>query len=221
MSPEILTIVPTKNRNLQEFCDSFFANTKYSKLVFAVDENNYHLKNDLPNIHYEIVPNKNKIGAVYPLNYVARKYYKSYTHLVFMADDNRIRTKHWDSYLYNKIKDIRYGIAYPNDLLQGENLPTVVMLDSLIVKILGYMVPDIILHQYCDNFWKELGEKLQTLHYLPNVIIEHLHWINNKSNIDSVYKDSLAIEGVSTDRYNEYKNRFFTQDINKLKSYAG
>lgn len=216
MNPKILTIVPTRNRNPIGFYQSFVENTKHSDLVFVVIENHHKKEFHIEGASYEIIPPSNRTGFVFPLNYAARKYCNQYTHLAFLGDDIRIRTKDWDDILYESIKDIQYGIAYPNDLLQGENLPTHVMLDSQIVQTLGYMVPDIFVHQYADNFWKDLGEALNTLRYLPNVLIEHMHFINNKAKLDSTYQEILNVEQVSTERYYEYKNSLFNQDVNKL-----
>ena len=221
MIPKILTIVPNKNRKPSGFYESFVQNTKHSDLIFAVEQNFHKKEFHIENASYEIIPQTDRKGCVFPLNYVANKYCKHYTHLVFMADDNRIRTKDWDVILYESIKNVKFGIAYPNDLLQGENLPTVVMLDSMIVRTLGYMVPDMFVHQYADNFWKDLGQRFNTLRYLPDVVVEHLTWVNQKSSIDPLYEQGLSLEQISTQRYFEYKEKYFEVDVNRLLSAAG
>lgn len=214
----ILTIVPSRGRPeaVNELIEEFNANTAISDLCIATDD-------DDPSEY--IVPNK-VILEVNPrmrmngtLNFIADKYCYDYDYLVFLGDDHRPRTEHWDLKLFESIEDLKYGIAYGNDLLQGENLPTAVMQDARIVRTLGYFSPPKQKHLFLDNFWKDLGTELGTLVYSPDVIIEHLHPFANKAKMDAGYAEVNDREMYIYDQlmYEEYKITQWQKDLYKLR----
>lgn len=213
-----LLIVPTRNRpdSVKEFYNEFDVNTAGSTtLCFAVDDDDESIyeKESMPRAIWEI--NK-RMGMGGTLNYVANKYCKDYDYITFMGDDHRIRTKDWDLEL---TKDsVTNLVAYGNDLLQGQNLPTAVLMDSRIIDLLGYMSPPVLKHMYLDNFWKSLGATLQTLTYREDVIIEHMHYSVNKSEQDQTYKECNDPEIYSHDNkmYSLYISTDFLNDIRKL-----
>jgi hypothetical protein len=215
----ILTIVPSRNRNSKclNFYESFKDNTLTSRFCFALDDDDAHNYDfiDDEKVFYEINP---RMGMNKTLNYVANKYVNEYDYICFMGDDFRCRTYAWDNILLAYISDIKYGIVYGNDLLQMEYLPTSVMMDSEIIKKLGYMSPLKMNHMYIDNYWKKLGETLGTLRYVPEVILEHMHFSNNKSELDDIYREVNSQEITEKDiyEYNRYLNEDFYNEIKKL-----
>jgi hypothetical protein len=56
------------------------------------------------------------------------------------------------------------------------------------------------IHLYLDNFWMRLGNDLNALRYMPEIIIEHLHPIAGKAEWDQGYKDVNAEEVYSADK---------------------
>jgi hypothetical protein len=137
-------------------------------------------------------------GMAYPVNVAAKKYANEYDFFTFIGDDHRFRTPDWDIAL-SKAIGTAPGLAYGNDLLQGQNLPTAVMMSNAIVSALGGMVPPKLRHLYLDNFWKKLGEDLGNLVYLPQVIIEHCHPLAGKAEWDEGYRTVNAREVYSLD----------------------
>lgn len=121
------------------------------------------------------------------LNYTANQYAPFANFIGFMGDDHLPRTVGWDGRLCARL-GAKAGVAYGNDLFQGENLPTAVVLSARIIGALGYMVPPLLRHMYLDNFWKQLGEDLDHLVYMPDVIIEHIHPFAGKAEMDDGYK---------------------------------
>jgi hypothetical protein len=67
------------------------------------------------------------------------------------------------------------------------------------------MVPPNMKHLYLDNFWKKLGEDLGSLHYLEDVIVEHMHPVAGKAEWDEGYVAVNAQEVYSADAL-AYKN---------------
>jgi hypothetical protein len=87
----------------------------------------------------------------------------------FMVNDDAIfKTQDWDLKLAKKGK-----ITYGNDLFQGENLCTFPMIDGDIVRALGWLQMPKLERYAGDVVWKFIGESLEILEYVPDVIIEH------------------------------------------------
>jgi hypothetical protein len=158
--------------------------------IIALDEDNESEYQRLPGFKYEICKTNRRRGATYPLNQIAFKLCHEYDYIGFWGDDQFPRTKDWNMKMYTVLEENKpYSIVYPNDLLQKANLSTSVIMDSKYIKLLGYMGPPRLDHLYIDNFWKFLGEYVNNLHYLDDVIIEHLHYSVGKSNADNLYID--------------------------------
>ena len=217
LDKKVLLIVPTRSRpdSSIEFYESYKENSKITDLLFALDDDDV----DYPHIDgvmYEINP---RMGMNGTLNFVANKHSEQYDYIAFMGDDHRIRTNGWDEQLVDSISGFKNGIAYGNDLLQGENLPTAVLLDANIVRKLGYMAPPNQRHLYLDDFWKHLGTTLGTLRYSANVIIEHLHFTAGKSEVDALYQEvnNPGLYSFDQNEYSKYLADQFNFDLEKLR----
>ena len=219
MNP-ILVIVPTRNRNTQhkEFAETFLKNSVASDLMFVLDQDNEKNYDRLPGVMYKI-HNTQSRGLCEPLNHTAVAYADQYSYIGFMGDDSRPRTFRWDQLMLDEMKKKPLSVAYGNDLLQGKKLPTAILMSSVIIQKLGYMAPPTLRHQWSDLFWLDLGQKLGTLTYFPNIIIEHLHHSVGKSSTDQTYIDATnrLIRRHDRDAYKKYYQEHFAKDIEKLK----
>jgi hypothetical protein len=218
MNP-ILVIVPTRNRNTQhkEFAETFLKNSVASDLMFVLDQDNEKNYDRLPGVRYEIYNTQSR-GIGEPLNHTAVAYADQYRYIGFMGDDHRTRTSGWDKLMLDEINNKQLSVAYGNDLLQGEKLPTAILLSSKIIQKLGYMAPPVLKHLWLDQFWLDLGRKLDTLTYFPAIIIEHLHHSVGKSTGDQTYIDATnrLIRRHDRDAYKKYYQEQFEKDIKKL-----
>lgn len=137
-----------------------------------------------------------------------------------MGDDHLCRTPGWDRILIDRIKaNGGWGIAYGDDLLQHENLPTACIMSANIIDTLGHMTLPGLTHYYIDNYWKELGQATGTLLYEPSVIIEHMHYFNGKAIEDQTYRENNS-SGVSEhDRevFETWKRDRLAEDAQKIK----
>ena len=106
----------------------------------------------------------------------------------------------WDELLLGALAG-RPGVAYGNDLHQRERWPTAAMVDSRVIRALGYMCPPPPgpVHLCIDCFWRRLGEDLDNLAYLDDVIIEHLHPHAGKAAWDASYARSNAYDRYASD----------------------
>ena len=184
-----------------------------SDLMFAIDEDDADSYPRIDGVLYEVNP---RMGMNGTLNYVATKYADKYKYIAFMGDDHRVRTFGWDLVMAERIGSL--GVAYGNDLIQGQALPTSVMMSSKIIKAIGYMAPPKQKHMYLDNFWLDLGTRLNAIHYLEDVIIEHLHFSVGKSDMDSSYQETndSAIYNADKVAYDEYLSTQMDIDIEKI-----
>lgn len=220
----ILMIIPTRNRpnNIRELVSSWLdtSNSGESELLIAVDDDDLKLSEYqslvLPEDVHLIVGPRLRLGGT--LNRLAIMNAPFYDSLGFMGDDHRFRTPGWDIKFNIALYMLgKYGIVYGNDLLQGEALPTAVVLSSDIVKVLGYMAPPGLIHFYLDNFWKDLGNFIGTIKYFPDVIIEHMHPGAGKAPSDTGYQEVNTFDEADHARYDEYLATQFAEDVRKLR----
>jgi hypothetical protein len=156
-------------------------------------------------------------GMAYPINKAANAIVKEnkYQYFAFLGDDHRPRTAGWDGILIQAMQR-RPSMAYSNDLLQGERLPTMITMTSDIVAALNGMVPPKMKHLYLDNFWKKLGQDLGALTYLDHVIVEHMHPVAGKAEWDEGYKEVNATEIYAFDAL-AYQNYIQSEAYELLK----
>lgn len=187
-------IVPSRGRpeNMARLAASF-GGTNASADLYAVIDNddprwNDYTRDDL----YACLPSDNKTGGcAYALNSATEllldySNFPFYDLYIFMGDDHLPRSADWDK-AFQKALMGKTGIAYGDDLLQGQNLPTAYAMTRDIVEELQGMTFPGCKHLYFDNFVKQLGIDLNCLIYLPNVIIEHLHPVAGKAEMDEGY----------------------------------
>ena len=122
------------------------------------------------------------------------------------GDDHRPRTSGWDTRFMETLHEVRTGIVYGDDKLQGAALPTAVAMTSDIVRALGHMAPGSMRHLYIDNYWLALGQAADCIRYLPDVIIEHMHPGAGKAPMDEHYarvnsRESYEHDSAAFERY--------------------
>ena len=214
---KLLLIVPTKGRPEKhlEFYESFKINSTVTDLIFVLSLGDIQYPR-IPGVKYETVDSPTMSGK---LNNIAVKYANDYDYIAFMGDDVRIRTNAWDAKMLDEISSIPNAIAYGNDLYQGEDLPTAVLMDANIIRTLGFMSPPTFRHLYIDNFWKRLGQELSSLKYFSEIILEHLHFTIGKAVEDDTYRESSSNKAFLEDSeaYQYYINNNLDNDIAKLK----
>jgi hypothetical protein len=218
---EMIILVPTRGRpsNAVELLAEHDRLSTHSDILFVIDANDP--EHDA--YEYEVgadkcmtIENETR-GMAYPINKAASAIVKKgeYKYFAFLGDDHRPRTAGWDAFLIQAMQK-RPSMAYGNDLLQKERLPTMIAMTSDIVKTLDGMVPPKMKHLYLDNFWKKLGQDLGALTYLDHVIVEHMHPIAGKAEWDEGYKEVNATEIYSFDAL-AYKNYIESEAYELLK----
>ena len=194
MAMKMCVVVPSRGRpeNAARLAQAFIDTQTEADLYFIIDNDDPKWNEYAKNENIKCLPADNKTGgcanslntgAVYLLDFAK---FPLYDYFVFMGDDHLPRTQNWDKAFIQAL-GINTGIVYGNDLLQGENLPTAFgMSRDLVEELQGMTFPGCI-HLFFDNFVKQLGIDLNYLKYLPDVIIEHLHPVAGKAEMDEGY----------------------------------
>lgn len=202
----LLMIVPSRGRpssmsSLLTLCASTAARSD-TTILCCVDADDPELPRyrRIPGISLR-VGTPQRIGPT--INEAAAERVDFYTHIGFMGDDHRPRTQGWDEALCTE------GVAYGNDLIHGEMLPTAFVMSSLIIKDLGYVVPPGIWHLFFDNSAKDIGERYG-LTYRSDVIMEHMHPLVGKAETDAGYEFNNSGETQTHDRrvYEAWREEF-------------
>jgi hypothetical protein len=208
-----LVIIPARGRpDKAEF--AFHELKRFSKIsdfMIGLDDDDADNYPEIDGVIREVNPRLKMNGT---LNLLATKYADKYETIAFMGDDHVVRTDGWDEKLYEPIKNRGFGISYGNDLFQGENLPTMVMMSTNIIKELGFMAPPKLIHLFMDNFWKVFGQVLGCLDYKGDVIIEHMHYMAGKSKVDAQYQEVNSSDVSSHDAlaFKEYAETSLKDD---------
>lgn len=205
----IVYLVPSRGRphNIAALLDAWAStSTGDADLLVAVDDDDVmvdqYLELERPEFADIYVGPRRRLGGT--LNELAPIVARTYRGVGFMGDDHRPRSRGWDAML---LENLTAGaVIYGDDLIQGAALPTAVLLESSIVRTLGYFVPTGMLHLWLDNYWKELGTRLGTLRYLPSVVIEHVHPIAGRAEWDAGYAENNSDATWNADeaRFRQY-----------------
>lgn len=189
---ELTIIVPTRSRisNTSRLIAAWQETGafEYADMVLAIDQDDEEYDKyldiaELVGIDTYSVPHW--IPMVPKLNLVAKEV--NTFAVGFMGDDHLPKTDGWAATLLNKLKSIGVGIVYGDDLYQGTNLPTHWVMTTNIVKALGDMIPAPLSHWFCDNVIMDLGQAAKCIHFLNEVVIEHLHPFAKKAAWDDTY----------------------------------
>lgn len=131
----------------------------------------------------------------------------------FCGDDHRFRSTGFDR-AYLDALAARPGIAYGDDLVQGEALPTQCAMSTPVVRALGHMAPPVLRHLYVDNYWLTLGSAADCLTYLPEVVVEHVHPITGKVPWDEGHArvNDPALYAQDREAFNAYWAEFGDRD---------
>lgn len=134
-----------------------------------------------------------------------------------LGDDHVARTPGWDRMVADALATP--GVAYGDDLLQGEVLPTAPFISAQIVLALGYYALPDVDHMFIDNAWRDVGAQTGTLRYLPELVIEHVHPAVGKAEWDEGYQRVNAEDAIERDRrrYQSWREHAMAIDIGRVR----
>jgi hypothetical protein len=192
---ELGVLVPTRSRpqNLERLVRAWHETGAFggADLILGIDVDDARFGGyvDFLRAHPEVrVIQLDKWAPLVPkLNLMATMSAGRYPLLAFMGDDHIPRTPMWAHMLIADHLRPGSGIVYGRDGIQDRRLPTWWSMDGRIIDALGRMVPAPVQHLYCDNAVKKLGERADQLGYDDRILIEHMHPVAGKAEMDAQY----------------------------------
>lgn len=138
------------------------------------------------------------------LNALAVPLTEFYDYIGHFGDDNVPRTVGWDLRVMDALG--RTPFAFANDLYPGRGpgeLACHVFTRSEVIAALGYFGPPTLRHMYVDNVWTHWGQQCG-ISFLPEVVIEHMHYTAGKSLLDQSYVESTSLMAADEAAYKAY-----------------
>jgi hypothetical protein len=217
---DLLIIVPSRERphNAVRFLTALEAAGGGADVVFGVDWDDPTRDQYPP----PVFPDRRR-GMNGTLNHIAVANADHYRYLGFAGDDHRVRTPGAARTICDTLDRLGTGVCYGNDLIHGQGLPTAVFMTADIVRTLGYMAPPILKHLCMDDSWLALGQALDAIEYLPDVIIEHMHPLVGKAPSDVGYQRVNAAEIAEHDRaeFERWRRDDLPAAVEKIRAARG
>lgn len=230
MKKEIVIIIPSRGRPhlLNRLLESWKNTTLgYSRIVVVLDEDDHSnytdiLKDYMSSSYVEVdILFGERQMLTSKLNTCANWEKRDVNTLAvgFMGDDCVFMSNEWELPIIEWLKS-NVGICYGNDLLQGEALPNNVFIHTNIIAALGFMAPPELKHYYIDNYWKDLGLRLDKLKYFPHIIIEHRHWSNKKEVKDTTYTEAEKLMEEDKKTWDEKREEILSLSVKRIQAYG-
>ncbi len=142
--------------------------------------------------------------------------------LAFMGDDHLPRTPGWVSAVLKEMTDSPAIVSGP-DGARTDQLPTWWAMSAEIVRALGRMVPAPVEHLYCDNSVRDLAMGASCYRWLPSVLVEHMHPMAGKAEMDAGYRKVNAGDQYRRDRakYAAWAWRRMGPDVETVRALRG
>lgn len=117
--------------------------------------------------------------------------------IVMAADDQIYRDPGWDVCLDREVQKYpdRIFCMWFNEGHYREKLCTFPIVSRRWFEALGYFTPPMFERLYGDLWIMDVGHRLGRLHYIPDILTEHLHWSYGKSAIDQTYEKQVDTSG--------------------------
>lgn len=197
---DLLVITPSRGRpdSMRRLAEAIAATAQAeTDLSFAVDDDDEasvaaaHVLRSSGLAEYVTGPRGTVITWT---NHVALAEAGNYRALASFGDDHVPRTEGWDAAMLALLDEKGPGIAYPDDCNPRNYttgpMVTAPVMSSQIVTALGWMCYPPLIHFYADNIWEDLGRDAECLWWMPDVVVEHLHYSVTGAAPDATYGDA-------------------------------
>lgn len=137
------------------------------------------------------------------------------------GDDIIFQSNGWDSAVrgaFSQYAD-RIAFVYGRDGAQDAELGTHGFVSRQWIDAVGYFCPPLFSHDYNDTWLNVVAEVVGRRVFLPDVLMEHMHWLWGKSDHDQTYLDHEAF-GVRDDVRGLWlaTDELRARDANRLKA---
>ena len=107
------------------------------------------------------------------------------------GDDVVFRTYGWDVDVLESFEEFtdRIAFVYGRDGVQDQKLGTHGFVSREWIDAVGYFCPPLFSHDYNDTWLNVVAELIGRRVYMPDMLIEHMHWMWGKSDHDQTYQE--------------------------------
>lgn len=202
-------ILPSRGRprNLSRFLDASLDTDQQARTLVYLDEDDPAL-GEYRKINYPdwwVVHMGKPVGLAGVYKWVFETF-PNLDYYGFLGDDLIPQTKHWDKKLIDAAG--ADGISYGDDGHWGEKLATHPCIGGELVRRMGWLCYPGLKKLFIDTVWHTVGAKLRRLHYLPDVKLEHMHYLFGKAEHDETYGDQAKDFAHDGDYYRKFTHEW-------------
>lgn len=218
----LLVMVPTRNRREQaeRLLKSYEASSPADETVLLFitddDDSSYEDMDWGSATHAVLSPRDTLVGI---FNKVALAHVDDFDAIMTVGDDHLFTTPGWDKALMGALEDLGgTGWVYPDDKRRS-GFPEIWAVSSDLVKFLGWFALPVVKHFYCDNAVNEIGRRTDLLRYVPEAIIEHLHYtVSPQTQRDSTYTEAEESAGAHDHAaYQAWRENHLAHVVSRVK----
>lgn len=223
MKEKILWICPSRKRpeRLERLIKSWKnTTTNLSDLLVVIDSDDISYKELItkyPEIIWEIT--EPVFGSfLHLINSKAVKYSTEYQYIGFMEDDIVFETPGYESKFITKLKELgKTGIVHAKDGIDKRKFVSIPVVDSHIIRTLGWLAPPCLKSLWADNFWRQMANALGTYYKFEDIVIKHYHYSRDE-NTDKDETSVIVDKNYYLDKeaYHNYIDNDFKNDMEKL-----
>jgi len=218
MENKICVLVPTRKRlvDFKLFGDSWMKTTEgKSVVIVAIDYDDDTYDEIINNNTYPFIYERQTSKPILKiLNDMAVRYSEQYICVSFIEDDCTYNTAGWETLILNKINEIGdNAIVWCEDLVNHHHIVGIPFMNSNIIRKLGWMACPKFNSLFTDHYWKHLGERLNSLYYFSDIIIEHRHYSKGKRVADETSK-KVESESVLAGELQYFRSQQYSDDLN-------
>ena len=147
-------------------------------------------------------------------NTLARLALEREADFVVMGNDDLIyRTKNWDIRIeeeFSKFSD-KLVCMWFEDGINSASHCAFPIVSADWIRTLGYFTPGIMNFGYNDTWVFDIAKLIQRTHFIGDVLTEHMHFSQHKSQFDETYQRNRTMEAGNLYKKDEviYNNTFF------------
>lgn len=205
---DLAVIVPSRERphNIARLLEAMDATCRGdTHLVVGVDDDDPTVDDYLGFTNCEVVVEAGlRRQLVRWLNLLAFPRATEFRFVGHIGDDNVPSSVGWDVRIMESLEQHRF--CFGDDLDPGRapgSLSIHIFMTADTIQRLGYMGPPRIQHMYVDPVWYAWG-KATSIEFLPDVVLEHLHYSLGRSPMDESYQHSTGLIPSDCTNYNDY-----------------
>jgi hypothetical protein len=194
----MIVMVPTRGRRAQceRLLESFTETATVADITFITDpddQDTYEGMDWGDALHAVLDP---RGTLTEKLNHAADGLKDTYGVLFWAGDDHVFRTPGWDQILLKALEEMGgTGVVYPDDKRRAD-IPEIWAATSDIVDTLGWFANPAVNHYYIDNSWAEIGLRTGLVRYVPDAVVEHLHYSVHAETVhDGLYQETEDAHG--------------------------